>query len=120
MYYLCGSIILNLIFMKYNCPVPKPEWNIKPEQVKELDKAFALMNRCAEKRIGLNMNNLKEVENYQFEAEFAFNRASDARARINLVNYTDPIDKELDRFRREDYMPVEVLMEQSSDMQEIS
>lgn len=105
--------------MKYSYPAPKAEWKIKPEVVAQIDEGFAMLNRCAAKRASLDLNDPKQVEEYQFEAQFAYDRASDARARENLVTFTDPIQKELDRFFKEDYMPIESLMALSSDLKEI-
>lgn len=106
--------------MKYILPQAKPEWKIKPQTIRELEDAFAQMERCAERRPEIDMNDIRQVERYQFESQSALDKAQNARGAIMLVNYSRPVQEQIDRFKAEDYMPLDALMALSGETREIS
>lgn len=106
--------------MKYILPQAKPEWKIKPQTIRELEDAFAQMERCAERRPEIDMNDIRQVERYQFESQSALDKAQNARGAIMLVNYSQPVQEQIDRFKAEDYMPLDALMALSAETREIS
>lgn len=77
--------------MKYILPQAKPEWKIKPQTIRELEDAFAQMERCSEQRSNIDMNDIRQVERYQFESQSALDKAQNARGAIMLVNYSKPV-----------------------------
>lgn len=106
--------------MKYILPQAKPEWKIKPQTIRELEDAFAQMARCSEQRANIDMNDIRQVERYQFESQSALDKAQNARGAIMLVNYSKPVQEQIDRFKAEDYMSLDALMALSSETREIS